>query len=337
MSERQKTCDNLLLLVGSNPLPNYLAALILKPKSIQLFYSPETEQIKSYLKNGIKAKLSETNIIEECIADATNAREIKKAFSSIPQGAHLNYTGGTKVMAAHARMAFKDRGGSDQQVSYLDERNSVLRFDDGFEIDLSTQEFELKIDNILGLHGIEKSSNTKKRPSIEDAKRIAGSVFTDIKQLPSDGNGLWLEVCTGQLVRDILVGNASEPGKVTVGMYCVRENGRHFEIDVAVVRGHRLYVISCTKFSRLAYCKGKLFEVSMRARQLGGDLARSAVVCLLNGSDDKGPYVDQLRHDVEDIWDAPNTPRVFGYDDLREWSGAAGGAGAASLKKWLES
>lgn len=75
----------------------------------------------------------------------------------------------------------------------------------------------------------------------------------------------------------------------------------------------------------------------MRARQLGGDLARSAVVCLLNGSDTKGPYVDQLRHDIEDIWDAPNTPKVFGYDDLREWAGIAGGAGTESLKKWLES
>jgi len=135
-------------------------------------------------------------------------------------------------------------------------------------------------------------------------------------------------------VRDILAGNASE---VTIGMNCVRENGRHFEIDVAVVRGHRLYVISCTQSARLADCKGKLFEVSMRARQLGGDLARSAVVCLLNGSDKKGPYVDQLRHDIEDIWDAPNTPKVFGFDDLREWSGIAGGAGVESLKKWLES
>ncbi len=332
MLERQKVCDHLLLLVGSNPLPNYLAALILKPKSIQLFYSPETEPIEPFLRNGIKAKLPETNIERKCIADATNAREIKKAFSSIPQGAHLNYTGGTKVMAAHARMAFKDGGGSDRQVSYLDERNSVLRFDDGFEIDLSKQKFELTIDDILSLHGIEKKPDEKKRPSVEEAKRIAASVFKDISQRPS--GGLWLEAWTGQLVRDILAGNAS---KVAVGIDCVRENGRNFQIDVAVVRGHRLYVISCTQFTKLADCKGKLFEVSMRARQLGGDLARSAVVCLLNGSDAKGPYVDQLRHDVEDIWDAPNTPEVFGYDDLREWAGVAGGAGTESLKKWLES
>jgi len=334
MSERRKSCDNLFLLVGSNPLPNYLTALILKPKSIQLFYSPETERIKNYLEKGIKGKLPETIINEgKCIADATNAREIEKAFSSIPQGTHLNYTGGTKVMAAHACLAFKEKVGSDQQLSYLDERNGVLLYDDGTGIELSKQEFKLTVEDILGLHGIEKKPNTRKRPGIDEAKKIAGSAFKDINGEKS-ANGFWLEVWTEQLARDLLAGKASD---IAVGINCVPENHRNFEIDVAAVRGHRLYVISCTTTSNLATCKGKLFEVSMRARQLGGDLARSAVVCLLNGSDKKGPYIDQLRCDVEDTWDASNTPKAFGYDDLQEWAGVAGGAGAESLKKWLES
>jgi len=39
MNERQEI-GTLLLLVGSNPLPNYLAAKILNPRSICLIYTP---------------------------------------------------------------------------------------------------------------------------------------------------------------------------------------------------------------------------------------------------------------------------------------------------------
>lgn len=75
----------------------------------------------------------------------------------------------------------------------------------------------------------------------------------------------------------------------------------------------------------------------MRARQLGGDLARSALMCLLQGSDPKGAFVDQLRNDVADIWDAPNTPQVYGLGDLKEWAGIGGPQNMYSLKKWLDS
>jgi len=145
-------------------------------------------------------------------------------------------------------------------------------------------------------------------------------------------SGGWLEIWCGTLVREVL--NGSE---VYVGIDCKRLNGRQFEIDVAVVRGHRLYVISCTTDNKIGMCKSKLFEVALRARQLGGDLARSALVCLLHGGDGRGPYVAQLRQDVTDIWDAPNTPQVFGLDDLREWAGTNGRPDTVSLKEWLES
>ena len=75
----------------------------------------------------------------------------------------------------------------------------------------------------------------------------------------------------------------------------------------------------------------------MRSRQLGGDLARSALVCLLHGSNNKGLYVDQLRNDIADIWVASNTPKVFGLDDLREWAGIHGEPNLGTLQQWLES
>jgi hypothetical protein len=77
--------------------------------------------------------------------------------------------------------------------------------------------------------------------------------------------------------------------------------------------------------------------VALRARQMGGDLARSALVCLLDGSDNRGSYVDQLRSDIASVWDAPNVPRVFGLADLREWAGTSDAANTGSLMEWLDS
>ncbi|MDD3925073.1 MAG: hypothetical protein PHT33_00265 [bacterium] len=391
MIKQQRTCDYLYLLVGSNPFPNYLASLILEPQSVCLIYSPETEEIKNNLKDRLEIKLTGLSIDERCIGDATNAARVREAFLVVPEGAHLHYTGGTKVMATNARMAFKDAGGGDKQASYLDERRSVLRFDDGYEIELLSQNFELRLDDILGLHGINRKSKDEKAdpsPTVEDADKILKVVLNEpeltdrlynihkkdnnddkdkrldlktakqnpimlsellnidlsIVHLPEDEwtrktyekwcgflGGGWLEVWCGELVRGI-------PGEseVSVNVNCTRANGRGFEIDLAIVRGHRPYVISCTTDTDIKLCKSKLFEVAIRARQLGGDLARSALVCLLHGSNNQGAYVEQLRNDVADIWDAPNTPQVFGLCDLKEWEGSDGKPNKSSLEKWLE-
>ena len=386
MSEQQRICKQLFLLVGSNPLPNLLAAIILKPESICLFYSPETESVKNHLLDTLKSKVGMENLSEKCIANATDPTAVRQAFKLISDGAHLHYTGGTKIMAAHARMAFGEAGGKEAQASYLDERNTVLRFDDGYAIDLSKKELKLTIDEILGLHGIiilPKGEQPKPEPTEHDVKRIVEGSMKDpelarklyniyreegkprsfnkakqepvkledfvndlsIQQLPEIGwtkntyekwcdflGGGWLERWCCDLVRDV-----AKESEVHVSVDCKRTNGRQFEIDVALVRGHRLYVISCTTDTKIRLCKSKLFEVSLRARQLGGDLARSALVCLLHGSNDKGSYVDQLRNDVEDIWAASNTPQVFCLDDLKEWAGIDSKPNVGTLQKWLES
>lgn len=387
MEEQRRACKELLLLVGSNPLPNYLSAIILSPPSIRLFYSPQTAAIKDHLVKRLKKRFGEIGLKETCIQDATNAAKVREAFASIPEGAHLHYTGGTKTMAAHARMAFRDVGGTDQQASYLDERKDVLRFDSGHEMSLSEQDLQLTLDDVLALHAIERINKDRRQadgPTAKDAESIAREVLKDpnlagklygihrdenrrrsferakasavildelipvvlsVRMIPEAHwdkkaydnwldflGGGWMETWCSALVRQITDGD-----EVAVGLDCKLANRRHCEIDVALVRGHRLYVISCTTDTKMGLCKSKLFEVAMRARQLGGDLARSALVCLLHGSDANGRYVDQLGNDVADIWDAPNTPQVFGLDDLREWAGIHGAPNTASLKDWLDS
>ena len=386
----ERACDHLFLLVGSNPLPNYLATLVLKPRSVHLLYTPETETVKNRLQSAFEKRLAGVQIKETCIDRGTDVQKVRITCQSLLKDTHLHYTGGIKIMAAHARLVFQDGGGQHNQASYLDERSGVLRFDDGYEIDLTKRNLHLTIDGILDLHGVirvKKEGNSQAVPTNHDSQKIAlkvldaPAVAEELYRVHRDGNGKrlsvsaakqvpifprdklhldlsissipeenwakrifeewcdflgggWLEVWTGTLLQKFHPENESD---VAVGVNCKRENGREFEIDLATVRGHRLFVISCTTDVTIGICKSKLFEVAMRARQLGGDLARSALVCLLHGTDSKGAFVDQLRNDVADIWDAPNTPQIFGLDDLKEWAGIGGKPNTNSLKKWLES
>ena len=385
MSERK--FGSLFLLVGSNPLPNYLAALVLRPRAVTLFYSPETEEVKNLLRQKLTTALTNVNVKETCIDDVTDAAKVRAAFRSIPASTHhLHYTGGTKIMAAHARMAFRDAGGKDQQASYLDERKGLLRFDDGSNIDLLEQQISVTVDDFLALHGITRhhpDPPSLDHPTEDDAGRIAQAVIRnpavarelyaihrdksnkrvtlekakgvpvlleelvpDLKRQIPEAHwdkdtfekwlrflcGEWMDVWCGALLRQIVDGS-----EIIVDLNCTLANGRKCQIDVALVRSHRLYVVSCTTDTSLGICKSKLFEVAMRARQLGGDLARSALVCLLHGSDSNGAYVDQLRNDVADVWKAPNTPRVFGHDNLMEWLGVNSPPNLNSLRNWLDS
>jgi hypothetical protein len=380
----ERRSEKLALLVGSNPLPNYLAATVLRPEEVVLLYSPETREPRDRLERAFKDK--GITISDVCIPDATDVRKIRDACASLQVG-HLHYSGGTKPMAAHARATF---GLGEAQASYLDERKGLLRFDDGYDIELAKRDLRLTLDLVLALHGAKRvgtPSTGNGGPTESDVDKVCARVFEEptlsrslfnhfcpegrrqsfkqAKQNPwksSDHDltltattipdsdwpkaryeawdefltGGWLERWTAGVIRSCLGASTA----VQVGVHCQRDKpvATEFEIDVVLIRGHRLYVVSCTtEHEKKAICKSKLFEVAMRARQMGGDLARSALVCLLDGSDNRGSYVYQLRSDIASVWDAPNVPRVFGLADLREWAGTFGAANTNSLMEWLDS
>ena len=379
-------CETLILLVGSNPLPNYLTATVLQPNKVVLVHTPETrapaERLHSVLGTQVEVEM-------RGLAKASDPREIAETIRRImsdpsSERVHLNYTGGTKIMAAHARMAFRENGGKDQHASYLNDGDRCLFFDDGQLVALENLNLGLTLDLIGQIHGCEMlphSGRATDGPTEEDAGTIAATVARDAKlakclcdagqrlkkrgkprkaleqpwrpqdlgltlsaiQVPEEDwddnrfkawwrflGGGWLEVAVAAWTRQAT-------GLIPSQRNDWRLKGRRFEIDVALVRGHRLYVISCTTDDTLGLCKSKLFEVAMRTRQLGGDLARSALVCLIDGQDDNGKYIDQLRSDVKSVWEAPNTPQAFGLADLREWAGATGSPNFDTLTRWLNS
>ncbi|MEO6063761.1 MAG: hypothetical protein ABIQ99_17655, partial [Thermoflexales bacterium] len=84
-----------------------------------------------------------------------------------------------------------------------------------------------------------------------------------------------------------------------------------FEFDVAALRGYRLYAFSCTVDAKDKPTKMKLFEAYQRARQLGGEEARVALVCY---SEDPNGLLDDVTSSnffVED------SVRVFGKRDIQ--------------------
>lgn len=386
--------STLILLVGSNPLPNYLSACTLRPSGIVLVYTTETKDAKDRLKCVLNNTLgNQINLSEEWVEDATCATNIGRTINAILPNknigeAWLNYTGGTKVMAVQARMAFKDRGGKPEHASYLDEgglRQPRLRFDDGTSKSLDEcNNVPLTLKTILGLHGFTYKPRSRKSPAptTDDADAIIRAVLSNVElaqmlyehsrilkpknpmqaarepfkpdkhglalsvtQLPTGSQmnrdafetwcsfigGEWLEEWLG---RQIVALELQPPPEIVVGVNAQRgAQNANLEVDIAVVRGHRSYFISCTTDTTKRICKSKLFEIAVRSRQLGGELARAAVVCL---ADDQ--TVQALRRDIADVWGAANTTRVFGLSDLKAWSGSEQNeTNLTNLKSWLES
>ena len=401
MSE-QAAGRTLVLLVGSNPLPNFLTACALRRARIVLVHTEETRDARDRLRSELTRALGGDVTIEEAfVEDATCATTVRRVLDGLVQRAdeeaHLNYTGGTKVMSAHARLAFLAARGRPEHASYLDEggagRDPRLRFDDGNSRALSDYEHvPLTLAIVLGLHGITHRPRQARppAPTADDAReilckvlaepRLAKELYDERKRLETVGNptkatskpfearwglklgvpvfptneqlegfanrkerdswfkqwykflgGEWLEEWLGERIRGL--GLQPEP-EVTVGFDAFRgDKAAQLEIDVAVIRGHRSYFISCTTDATTSVCKSKLFEVVVRSGQLGGDLARAALVCLA----DHGT-VEKLQADIDDLWGATNTTRVFGISDLHAWSDCDGKQpNFHSLKSWLES
>lgn len=182
----------LILLVGSNPLPNYLSACALQPDGVALVYTRQTEDAKDRLQRTLLAELKNATLSDFLVEDATCAtdvrRKIDETFGGVAVGeVRLNYTGGTKVMAAHARMAFKEKGGLPAHASYLDEGGPTqaprLRFDNGRSRVLADfPNVSLTLETILGLHGISYTPRSQREagPTVEDADAILRAVLEDV-------------------------------------------------------------------------------------------------------------------------------------------------------------
>lgn len=106
-----------------------------------------------------------------------------------------------------------------------------------------------------------------------------------------------------------------------------RDITTQFEIDVIALRGYQLFAFSCGTDSKRGPLKTKLFEAYFRARQIGGDEARVALVCTHSDperlEDEAQDLLDMnAMSDLDSLTSGVRRPReekairVFGRPDL---------------------
>ncbi|MGF1674995.1 MAG: Card1-like endonuclease domain-containing protein [Rivularia sp. (in: cyanobacteria)] len=109
-------------------------------------------------------------------------------------------------------------------------------------------------------------------------------VFPKIEDFCKWLDGLWLEHYVLEEVQNIASSHFIGDYGLNFEIPLIgTKNG--FEFDVAFTRGYQLFALSCTTTSDRKLCKSKLFEAYLRARQMGGDEARVALICCSNEPD----------------------------------------------------
>jgi len=388
--ERYQT-DVLFLLIGTNPLPNYVAARLLAKHNglVYLLHTPGrkgTAEVANRLKRKLDQARPDLTIIprdtDEVDGDLISAKitEIIQTIPSTVESVGLNYSGGTKPMAVHTYHKLSATF-PNSCFSYLDARSLrmvINRRDEPTQKLPVGQTVELGLEELLELHGYRLSvsppRDTPRQPAlcraIVQAHLAPGGLqqWRDWTQTLCDpaatlptanqypalapaiqafadlGNGSpseaavasalgpetlqscskffvsgWLEEYTFEALRQCATSRGIK--HLGVSLEPRKPGARNFELDVAAMDGYQLFAISCMVTDVPKIAKGHLFEVFVRARQLGGDEARLSLVSFV-----KNPT--PLQREIEQDWDAEDKIRVFGAQHIQDLS--------AHLQNWFE-
>jgi hypothetical protein len=183
--------NHLFLLIGENPLPNYVAAKLLLKEggTLHLIHTSGTDKQAQRLETILNEEgfnQIQPKSLNDWESDAYHIQaEIKQRLESLPNSKPigLNYTGGTKAMAVHAyRTAFKER--PDTVFSYLDPRKLEMCIDredrERDRIKVTPEDLQVKLTTIFKLHGL----NLKQLPTqvsiLPDAAKEFAQLFQDV-------------------------------------------------------------------------------------------------------------------------------------------------------------
>ncbi len=334
--------DHLMLLVGINPLPNYVAAKLLSNEKTCLHLLVTDEILTSGIHKRLIKLLGKdpSNESQYLLVKSSDPHDIytrvKKRVKSYPGSWGLNYTGGKKIMAAHAYRAMEHVLKKKHQkgiYSYLDADTLELIIDDGDKCERKYVHFEVavSIQEILELHDrrvnhftqtpfhpevgqmlvsyCQNADNRKKwlnwaRDNLKRAdhrdlnETLARQVTIPIFFPAIISNRSLADLCNewhnekspaelakwlhGAWLDDYVLFEAQKAA-VNSGAHQVVSSLRpqgmiEFEVDVVVMQGYRLYAISATTADEKGLAKLKMFEALFRARQMGGDEAKVALV-----------------------------------------------------------
>ncbi|MGM3309665.1 Card1-like endonuclease domain-containing protein [Anabaena sp. WFMT] len=194
--------DHLFLLIGENPLPNYVAANLLLNKGgiVYLVHTTDTLDEAKRLENILRSESAlnsfkgiELRSLNDYESDAYYIqKEIREKLDGIKSGKiGLNYTGGTKAMSAHTyRTLFyqetKDktyRQRTDIIFSYLDPRRLEMCIDrednERIRIKIKPDTLPVKLVKIFELHGLELKTNPTQKVQLPQLAEELAKIFQD--------------------------------------------------------------------------------------------------------------------------------------------------------------
>ena len=320
----------LVFTVGTNALPVWVAWCHLKcdweldDLTVGFVYTEKTrkrmERLKYYFKCSGASSFLYLSLSEpgnpKVIGDSINTmlEKLPRDTSNI----HVHYTGGTQVMGVETVSTIATKRKTVQR-SYLDARSKLkprVLDRNGTEIGPkdAREGIDPDIEKIADLNGFEVSGNQGFTSNVtnfacdnldeEDKEKLrkASEILNgNSGHKRSFSPGIWLEYAAlGALKRALeqIKHDASDQKRDNYalfrGVYIRRKEGnsgsKHFEVDVIVILGYQVVVVSCTTTNEKRIVRRKAVEGYLRARQLGGDEARTIVLCSLN---------DQMRQKLE--------------------------------------
>jgi hypothetical protein len=187
-------CDHLILLVGGNPLPNYVAARILGKQggTVHLVHTQKTYRIAQRLAGQLKRppensqlagefKITFVQVSEDNPSDIFD--KVKALAGQRDGRVGLNYTGGNRPMSVHAYSAVA-AASRDPLFSYLDagrlemlvhDANRTLR---RFRADLL---LNMSLETLLRLQGLVNNNSNKDNNNDDDNNKLNKTGTTLLK------------------------------------------------------------------------------------------------------------------------------------------------------------
>ncbi|MFZ5518649.1 MAG: hypothetical protein ACOY90_18615 [Candidatus Zhuqueibacterota bacterium] len=176
--------QDLILLIGTNPLPNFVVAqyFLLNNSNLEriwLIHSEDNrlqkgsylqaEQLEKIIRKEWEGKHNSLNfpLQKVGLSDVSDARNIISTihdnFLNRLDVFHFNYTGGTKSMSIHVYNYLKNLDNcTSKSFSYLDARNfRLMDDDDGLIADSLREKVSLDFMDLIKLHGFERKNEDK--------------------------------------------------------------------------------------------------------------------------------------------------------------------------------
>lgn len=171
--------NHLILLVGGNPLPNYVARRVLVERrgTISLIYSCSSKPVADCLRELLDGTFvfTATEPVDESRASSILG-EVTRALNQFPEApiVGLHYTGGTKAMAVHAYRAVEAWAKAHHCsaiFSYLDARTHKIVFDNSAGEVFVGDTLSLNLANLLNLHGWKQQCDPRTNPILPATSR----------------------------------------------------------------------------------------------------------------------------------------------------------------------